>query len=176
MPDTSCVPWSKSRYIGDGHPTFNRNPSNGYINPYYWVDDHPFPSHGMLTSQPHLLDCHRLQLWRKWRSIHGPIASLFPDLNKATGKWNTPGLMMNTFPYHPWDWYIYLLIDHKKSSKSRETCHTSMDGMGLGMCIPIPAINDEKEWLSVNESRELNISNKKNHPLQISRKGPGKIV
>ena len=31
----------KSRYSGDGHPTFNRNPSNGYINPYYWVDDHP---------------------------------------------------------------------------------------------------------------------------------------
>ncbi len=27
-------------YIGDGHPTFNRNPYNGYINPYYWVDDH----------------------------------------------------------------------------------------------------------------------------------------
>ena len=31
----------KSRYTGDGHPTFNRNPYNGYINPYYWVDDHP---------------------------------------------------------------------------------------------------------------------------------------
>ena len=31
----------KSRYIGDGHPAFNRNPYNGYINPYYWVDDHP---------------------------------------------------------------------------------------------------------------------------------------
>ena len=33
----------KSRYIGDGHPTFNSNPYNGYryINPYYWVDDHP---------------------------------------------------------------------------------------------------------------------------------------
>ncbi len=31
----------KSRYIGDGHPTFDRNPYNGYINPYYWVDDHP---------------------------------------------------------------------------------------------------------------------------------------
>ena len=29
----------KSRYIGDGHPTFNRNPLNGYINPYYWVDE-----------------------------------------------------------------------------------------------------------------------------------------
>ena len=22
-------------------PRFNRNPYNGYINPYYWVDDHP---------------------------------------------------------------------------------------------------------------------------------------
>ena len=31
----------KSRSFGDGHPTFNRNPYNGYINPYYWVDDHP---------------------------------------------------------------------------------------------------------------------------------------
>ena len=32
----------KSLFIGDGRPpTFNRNPYNGYINPYYWVDDHP---------------------------------------------------------------------------------------------------------------------------------------
>ena len=32
----------RSRCIGDGRPpTFNRNPYNGYINPYYWVDDHP---------------------------------------------------------------------------------------------------------------------------------------
>ena len=31
----------KSRYIGDGHPTFNRSPYNWYIKPYYWVDDHP---------------------------------------------------------------------------------------------------------------------------------------
>ena len=22
-------------------PPFNRNPYNGYINPYYWVDEHP---------------------------------------------------------------------------------------------------------------------------------------
>ena len=29
----------KSRYIGDGHRTFNGNPYNGYINPYYWVDE-----------------------------------------------------------------------------------------------------------------------------------------
>ena len=31
----------KSCFFGDCHPTFNRNPCNGYINPYYWVDDHP---------------------------------------------------------------------------------------------------------------------------------------
>ncbi len=38
--ETICA-MVKSRFIGDGHPTFNRNPYNGYINPYYWVDDHP---------------------------------------------------------------------------------------------------------------------------------------
>ena len=31
----------KNRYIEDGHTTFNRNPYNGYMNPYYWVNDHP---------------------------------------------------------------------------------------------------------------------------------------
>ncbi len=30
-------------FFGDGRPpTLNDgNPDNGYINPYYWVDDHP---------------------------------------------------------------------------------------------------------------------------------------
>ena len=33
----------KSRNIGDGHPTFNDGIliMGIYINPYYWVDDHP---------------------------------------------------------------------------------------------------------------------------------------
>ena len=54
----------KSRYIGDGHPTFNRNPYNGYIIPYYWVDDHPLlygnngsldpGTHGWCGSQTHM--------------------------------------------------------------------------------------------------------------------------
>ena len=39
--DVSICAMVKSRYIGDGHPSFHRNPYNGYINPYYWVDDHP---------------------------------------------------------------------------------------------------------------------------------------
>ncbi len=38
---TSKCAMVKSRYIGDGHHTFNRNPCNWYIKPYYWVDDHP---------------------------------------------------------------------------------------------------------------------------------------
>ena len=32
----------KSRFFGDGHTTFyNKSLFHGYINPYYWVDDHP---------------------------------------------------------------------------------------------------------------------------------------
>ena len=34
------VPWSKVAILGMVIPPFNRNPYNGYINPYYWVDDH----------------------------------------------------------------------------------------------------------------------------------------
>ena len=47
---------ANSRYVGDGHPTFNRNPYNGYINPYYWVDDHPllYGNNGSLDTVP----CH----------------------------------------------------------------------------------------------------------------------
>ncbi len=46
----------KSRYIGDGHPTFNRNLYNGYINPYYWVDDHPllYGNNGSLDPSTHI--------------------------------------------------------------------------------------------------------------------------
>ena len=35
------VPWSKVAIFGMVIPPFNRIPYNGYINPYYWVDDHP---------------------------------------------------------------------------------------------------------------------------------------
>ena len=36
-----CEPGSKLVVLGMVIPPFNRNPYNGYINPYYWVDDHP---------------------------------------------------------------------------------------------------------------------------------------
>ena len=55
VPKNTCAV-VKSRYIGDGHPTFNDgNPYNGYINPYYWVDDHPllYGSNGSLDPGTH---------------------------------------------------------------------------------------------------------------------------
>ena len=58
----------KSRYIGDGHPTFNRNPYNGYIKPYYWIDDHPllYGNNGSLDPGTDLL----VQV-ATWRVIPG---------------------------------------------------------------------------------------------------------
>ena len=35
------VPWSKVAILGMVIPPLIGNPYNGYINPYYWVDDHP---------------------------------------------------------------------------------------------------------------------------------------
>ena len=45
------VPWSKLLMLGDGRaPPLIGNPYNGYINPYYWLDDHPLlcGNHGSL--------------------------------------------------------------------------------------------------------------------------------
>ena len=39
--DSPFGTWSKVAILGMVIPPFNRNPYNGYINPYYWVDDHP---------------------------------------------------------------------------------------------------------------------------------------
>ena len=50
----------KSRYIGDGHPTFNRNPYNGHINPYYWVDDHPLLYGNIGSLDPSTYDSYNL--------------------------------------------------------------------------------------------------------------------
>ena len=35
------MPWSKVAILGMVIPPLIGNPYNGYINPYYWVDDHP---------------------------------------------------------------------------------------------------------------------------------------
>ena len=56
----------KSRFFLDGKPpTFNRNPYNGYINPYYWVDDHPllYGNNGSLDPSTYI----HLQTWSNYR-------------------------------------------------------------------------------------------------------------
>ena len=37
----TCEPGSKLVVLGMAIPPLIGNPYNGYINPYYWVDDHP---------------------------------------------------------------------------------------------------------------------------------------
>ena len=63
------------RYIGDGHPTFNRNPDNGYINPYYWVDEFiPYYMEIMGVDRPWLnqiLDSSRLSQPSSAQAVDG---------------------------------------------------------------------------------------------------------
>ena len=60
----------KSRYIGDGHPTFNRNPYNGYINPTIGLMTIPYYMEimGVYTLAHIILETFRIT-WRSlWRS------------------------------------------------------------------------------------------------------------
>ena len=119
----------KSRYIGDGHPTFNRNPYNGYINPYYWVDDHPllYGNNGSLdpgtdedypTCLKHLL--HRRMLgaesplivivlvwWDVGKRLQERCHSIKLRLEKEESHWS-------------WNWEIYahILANNRDSSTS----------------------------------------------------------
>ena len=38
MAESMMCPALRANHLCHGHPIFNRNPYNGYINPYYWVD------------------------------------------------------------------------------------------------------------------------------------------
>ena len=50
-------------YWGYTHPTFSRNPNNWYINPYYWVDDHPplYGNNGSLDPGTYETHAHSLR-------------------------------------------------------------------------------------------------------------------
>ena len=52
----SFVPWSKVAILGMVIQPLIGNPYNGYINPYYWVDDHPllYGNNGSLDPIAHL--------------------------------------------------------------------------------------------------------------------------
>ena len=96
----------KSRYIGDGHLTINRNPYIWYIKPYYWVDDHPllYGNNGSLDPSSHE--------WRPWlwtrANLHPPlppcqtprklmssVASNDPVWKRSTMLWAHPGNKQN---------------------------------------------------------------------------------
>ena len=62
----SAVPWSKVAILGIVIPPFNRNPYNGYINPYYWVDDHP-----LLYGNNGSLDLGTAEVWTFF--LHGEL-------------------------------------------------------------------------------------------------------
>ena len=51
------VPWSKVAILGMVIPPLIGNPYNGYINPYYWVDDHPllYGNNGSLDPSTYIL-------------------------------------------------------------------------------------------------------------------------
>ena len=50
------VPWSKVAILGMVIPPVIENPYNGYVNPYYWVDDHPllYGNNGSLDPIAHM--------------------------------------------------------------------------------------------------------------------------
>ena len=61
----------KTPYIGDGHPTFNRNPYNWYINPYYWVDEFiPYYTEIMGVDRPWHIStvAHKNRPWIPYKS------------------------------------------------------------------------------------------------------------
>ena len=60
------VPWSKVAILGMVIPPLIGNPYNGYINPYYWVDDHP-----LLYGNNGSLDPSTCNTPPKWKTASG---------------------------------------------------------------------------------------------------------
>ena len=68
--------WGFKKKVHQSKPIcamFNRNPYNGYINPYYWVDDHPL-----------------LYIWKEWEFRHWHILKSFNLLHPMKNPWRSP--------------------------------------------------------------------------------------
>ncbi len=82
----------RSTPIGDGHPTFNRKPLyDGYINHYYWVDDHPllYGNNGSLNLSTHqdIQQCiRRYQSALETRITNLALRSMLQTTEKAARK------------------------------------------------------------------------------------------
>ena len=67
------VPWSKIAILGMVIPPLIGNPYNGYINPYYWVDDHPllYGNNGSLDSSTGIRSIWSTQKYTKYTVREG---------------------------------------------------------------------------------------------------------
>ncbi len=96
----------KSRYIGDGHPTFNRNPYNGYTNPYYWVDDHPllYGNNGSFdpgTYNAHIPEEMKVHVWSisRWEVHFWAFQGFWASLPTGTSSLRERGKIRGCLPY-----------------------------------------------------------------------------
>ena len=104
----------KSRVLlGIVIPPLIGNPCNGYINPYYWVDDHPllYGNNGSLDPGTYIFlyacvlwDIDSLERVMKWRTCR-PFRCFFHPLKKTTS---------SPFPQHVW------LGERRNKKKSRQ--------------------------------------------------------
>ena len=78
MSQGRSTPWSLG--MGNLQPLV-ANPYNGYINPYYWVDDHPllYGSNGSLDPSTYLIENIRSS-----RKVAVPFCFVLPDLSFTT--------------------------------------------------------------------------------------------
>ena len=99
----------KSPYIGDGHPTFNRNPYNGYINPYYWVDDRPllYGNNGSLDPGTY-----------KYHTPHPPLE--FKIHWKMNMEWTKKRRFGRWFSF--WIWVIFRFHVNIQGSRYQKRC------------------------------------------------------
>ena len=87
-------PGSKLLILGMVIPPLIGNPCNGYINPYYWVDDHPNFSGTKLTpTNQHLVPTHLQFSTQKISKIPQKTLPHSPRLR----------LLFSWTPWYPWD-------------------------------------------------------------------------
>ena len=91
-------------------PPLNRNPYNGYINPYYWVDDHP-----LLYGNNGSLDPGTYRKWLGWPLWCPHVlrkcfpAAFFFHQNKGEKWCEVP----KTIPTHQFSWKAWLASCHE---------------------------------------------------------------
>ncbi len=97
--------------------SFNRNPYNGYINPYYWVDDHPLLYGNVMgVGRPwHICYCFHLFLpwFPSFISLRFSLAQKIPFPTSVFSSWNfTPLVACESMLRHGYTkrWHLMKMI------------------------------------------------------------------